>query len=302
MQLPFVDVIIPHLNDRDRLEICLELLHRQSYPSDSYHVTVVDNGSELPIDELVARFPLASAACEAQKGCGSARNRGVALTKGDILAFTDSDCRPDENWILNAVNRLIDGSGVDIVGGDIKVFAADEARPTDAELFDKVFGFEQRRYVTRKNFAAGANIVVPRRVFEQVGLFRDGMHPEDLEWGRRAVALGFRIGFAPDVLIRHPARRSWAELKRKADRTAWHARNHMSQQSLFRLRWLAYTAALASPPLVKAWQLLTTPEINGRRQRWRAIRALFRIRYYRVAVQLGYLVEPTPMAKARCES
>lgn len=294
MLLPFVDVIIPHLNDRHRLAICLECLSRQSYPSDRFRVTVVDNGSSRPIDDVLAPFPFATLAVETERGCGSARNRGVAMTSGDILAFTDSDCRPHEDWLLNGVRRLTDGSGIDIVGGAITVFCADENRPTDAELFDVVFGFEQKRYVTRKNFAAGANIMVPRAVFERIGPFRNGLLPEDLEWGRRAVAMGLRIGYAPDVLIYHPARRSWEDVRKKAERTTWHARNYLSERPLFRLKWAALTAAMATPPLLKTLHLMRTSDIRGMGRRLRAIRMLFRFRYYRVWVMLGYLFAPAP--------
>ncbi|MGE5546323.1 MAG: glycosyltransferase [Solirubrobacterales bacterium] len=293
MQLPFVDVIIPHLNDHERLGTCLHRLAAQSYPPDCYRVVVVDNGSDRPIDDLVGRFPRSSATFEAEKGCGTARNRGVAETSGDILAFTDSDCLPDADWILNAVARLTHDP-VDILAGHIKVFAADERHPTDAELYDKVFGFEPRRYAERKHFATGANIVVPRAVFQQVGPFRNGWLPEDLDWGRRAHAMGFRIGYAPDVLVRHPARRSWRELAGKTVRTAWHSRNYMASADLFHLRWAAYTLAMASPPLLKAVQIAMTPELHGLGQRLRVIKTLLRVRYYRVGVMAGYLFEPRP--------
>lgn len=295
MQLPFVDVIIPHLNDRDRLNTCLEHLAQQSYPADCFRVLVVDNGSERPIDDIVGGYPFARCTVETERGCGSARNRGVAETTGDILAFTDSDCRPDPDWLLNAVNRLVPESDADIVAGEIKVFAADESRPTDVELFDKVFGFETKRYAERKHFATGANIVVLRKVFDKIGPFRNGSLPEDLEWGRRAHGMGLRIRHAPDVIIRHPARRTWAELKRKIDRTAWHSRNYMSEQSWFRVRWAIYTLAMASPPAWKVVQTLTSPELETGEQRWRTIRTLVRIRAYRVGVMAGYLFEPAPL-------
>lgn len=294
MQLPFVDVVIPHLNDRDRLKTCLEHLARQSYPADCFRVLVVDNGSDCPVDDIVAEFPFAAATTETERGCGSARNRGVAETQGDILAFTDSDCRPDPDWLLNAVNRL-NGGAVDIVAGEITVFAADESRPTDVELFDKVFGFETKRYVERKHFATGANIVVPRQVFEKIGPFRNGWLPEDLEWGRRAHAMGLRIRHAPEVIICHPARRTWTELKRKIDRTSWHARNYMSEQSWFRMRWAIYTLAMASPPAWKVVQIMTSPVLTTADQRRRTIRTLLRIRAYRVGVMAGYVFEPAPM-------
>jgi GT2 family glycosyltransferase len=300
MQFPTVDVIVPHLNDHDRLALCLEQLERQSYPADRCRVLVVDNGSEHPIDEVVARFPRASAAFEAERGCGSARNRGVMLTEGEVLAFTDSDCRPDPDWILNAVRRLNTGEA-DLLGGRIKVFAADEASPTDVELFDMVFGFETERYIRFKHFAAGANIVVPRRVFLEIGPFRNGELPEDLEWGRRAHAKGFRLAWAPDAVVHHPARRSWEELRRKTDRTIYHARNYMREKDWFHLRWAAYTAGVALPPLYKAWLLLTSPELSRPEHRARAIATLFRIRTYRCRTMLGCLFDPSLVGRTRFE-
>lgn len=296
MQLPLVDVIIPHLNDHDRLAFCLEALRRQSYPADRFTVTVVDNGSDRPIAPVLARFPEMRGLVERQPGCGSARNRGVAATTGAVLAFTDSDCRPEPGWLLHGVMMLTPGGGIDIVGGDVQVFAADEANPTDAELYDKVFGFECARYVRHKHFACGANIVVPRRVFEAVGPFRDGRQPEDLEWGRRATRLGYRIAYGAEARVRHPARHSFAELDKKIERTVWHARNLMAESEHFRLKWAAYTLAMASPPVVKAALVLLSPALNGPDQRRRALAALLRMRYGRAALMARYLFSPLPSA------
>jgi glycosyltransferase involved in cell wall biosynthesis len=298
MLLPFVDVVIPHLNDHDRLEVCLDLLHRQTYPRDRYRMVVVDNGSDKPLDEIVAKFPLVSVVYERERGCGSARNCGVRLTQGDILAFTDSDCRPNPDWIVNGVRCLMDGQA-DIVGGEIKVFCADDQHPTAVELFDKTFGFEQRRYVRHKHFSAGANIFVPRRVFEAIGPFRNVTQPEDVEWGRRAHAMGLRLVFGPDVLIHHPARRTWAELQSKAYRTVWHSRNYMAEHKWFRLRWLFYACGVSLPPLLMTWKLLTSPELRGVHHRWLAVATLFRQRYYRAGLMFMYLFAPVSGGKGK---
>lgn len=224
-----------------------------------------------------------------ERGCGTARNRGIIEARGNVFAFTDSDCRPDPEWIERGVKKLLE-SRADIVGGEIKVFAADEANPTDVELFDKVFGFEQARYIRWKHFAAGANIFTTRPAFERIGPFRNGEQPEDLEWGRRAAKLGCKLAFAPDAIIRHPARRTWYELRTKVDRTIFHARNYARARGFFLPRWLFLTAALATPPLVKLWILATTRELAGPRQRLRAARCLLRVRFYRVAQMAGLLV------------
>lgn len=294
MPLPFVDVIIPHLNDHDRLGQCLELLKRQTYPADSFQITVVDNGSERPIDAVLARFPGVHGLVATERGCGSARNWGVAGTRGDILAFTDSDCQPSADWLLNGVRLLSPGSGIDIVGGQIEVFPVDAANPTDAELYEMVFGFECRRYVERKHFACGANILVSRRAFEAIGPFRDANQPEDLEWGRRATGLGYRIAFGADARIRHPARHTMAELRKKIERTVWHARNHMAEADWFRLKWVLYALAMASPPLWKVIMILISPKLANWSQRLRAFKTLIHIRYFRVATMARYAVLPAP--------
>lgn len=298
MQHPFVDVVIPHLNDHQRLAQCLELLRGQSYPAERFAVTVVDNGSDRPVEAALAAFPGAQLLHEKQRGCGSARNRGVAETTGDILAFTDSDCRPHTDWLLNGVLMLTTQKKIDIVGGEVEVFAADPADPTDAELFELVFGFECKRYVTRKHFAAGANIMVPRRVFAAVGPFRDGRLPEDLEWGRRATRLGYHIGYGAEVVIRHPARHSFADLEKKAERTVWHSRNLMAEGDNFRLKWIVYTLAMASPPLWKAVLVLKSPALHGWSQRLRALAATVRLRYFRARVMARYLFAPSPAKTA----
>lgn len=296
MQHPFVDVVIPHLNDHDRLARCLDLLRRQTYPAERFQVTVVDNGSDQPIEPLVGRYPGMRTLSESVRGCGSARNRGVMETSGDILAFTDSDCRPHRDWLLNGVLMLTTKKGIDIVGGEVEVFAADPNAPTDAELFELVFGFECKRYVLRKHFAAGANIMVPRRVFAAVGPFRDGRLPEDLEWGRRATRLGYHIGYGANVIIHHPARHSFTDLEKKAERTVWHSRNHMAEGEWFRLKWTVYTLAMASPPLVKAIQIMRHPALKSMGQRWRALAATIRLRYFRAAIMARYLFAQTPRA------
>jgi GT2 family glycosyltransferase len=290
--LPFATVVVPHLNDHERLAHCLRHLHEQTYPQHRYEIIVVDNGSDRPIDDVVARFPRARALVELEKGCGTARNRGVREARGTVFAFTDSDCRPDPDWLENGVRSLIE-TGAEIAGGEIKVFAADENRPTDAELFDKVFGFEQKRYVTFKRFAAGANIFTTRDAFERIGPFLNGRHPEDLEWGNRAVSIGCRIAYAPLAIIRHPARRTWTDIRAKVDRTIFHSKNHQLERGSFQLRWLILTAAVASPPLVKLLILAKTPELKGITQRLRAALMLFRVRAYRVARMMESLSEPS---------
>ncbi len=293
MPRPFVSVIVPHLNDHLRLPLCLERLEAQTYPPDRFEVVVVDNGSAQPIDGIVAGFPHARAALQPDKGCGLARNAGMAASQGEIALFTDSDCRPESRWIEHMVAAL--EAGADLAGGEIRVFPKDCSAPNDAELFDMVFGFEQKRYVRNMGFPAGASIGVWRTVYDQVGAFLAGNLPEDKEWGRRAVAMGFRLAYVPEAVVWHPARQSWRELTAKMDRQIFHQWNHLKTQPGHRLRWLALILALSVPPVDKAWVLATTSRIHGAGQRWRALRVTLRLRVYRVHRMLQGLADENKM-------
>lgn len=54
--MPPVSVIVPVLNDNERLHACLQALEAQTYPKELYEVVVVDNGSEDDVAAGAGRF------------------------------------------------------------------------------------------------------------------------------------------------------------------------------------------------------------------------------------------------------
>src|SRR5688572_18224951 len=94
-ETPQVSVIVPHYGDLANLDRCLSALVRQTYPRERFEIVVADNGS--PQGEAAVLQAIAGRArltIVAEKGAGPARNGGVAVSQGRILAFTDADCRP----------------------------------------------------------------------------------------------------------------------------------------------------------------------------------------------------------------
>ncbi len=219
--IPFVSVIIPVYNDAIRLEKCLKALEAQRYASDRYEVVVVDNGSSEPMQPTISKFKHAVAAYEAQPGSYAARNKGIELAKADVLAFTDGDCIPHEDWLANGVQTLAQNAGCGLVGGRIDIFFADEKRPTAVELFDALWGFPQEEYISIDQYAVTANLITRRDVFEKVGLFNSRLKSGgDREWGERVVAAGYKVVYGDDVCVGHPARRTLSELARKIVRVS----------------------------------------------------------------------------------
>src|SRR6185437_2952119 len=203
-----VSVIVPHYRDLARLDVCLSLLERQSFPRDAFEIIVADNGTP-EIDALRAIVrDRARLVVVPERGAGPARNGGVAAANGRLLAFTDSDCQPEADWLMAGVRAL---ARYDFVGGCVKVLVEDAEHVTATEAFERVFAFDFKTYIERKGFTGSGNLFCPRDVFRRVGGFKTGVS-EDVEWSYRARAAGFRLGYEPNAVVGHPGRRTWAEL------------------------------------------------------------------------------------------
>ena len=87
---PFVSVIVPVFNEPCRLGACLAALEAQSYAPSRYEVIVVDNGSDPPVGSLSDNFPHSALLQEPTPGSYNARNAGIGLAKGEILALLES--------------------------------------------------------------------------------------------------------------------------------------------------------------------------------------------------------------------
>ena len=209
---PSVTVIIPVYDDAARLRTCLEALQAQTYPAARFDVVVVDNGS--PQDQSVAlpddpRFTLVS---QPVPGSYAARNRGLEVATGEVLAFTDADCVPDPAWLEQAVAALTAPPRADLVGGAMELFYEGEGPSSAAELYEFRHGFTQG-LVNNQPFAVTANMLTWRAVFDRVGPFDERFKSTgDADFGRRVAASGGELRYAPAAVVRHPARATTQEL------------------------------------------------------------------------------------------
>lgn len=219
LEEPFVSVVVPVRNDAARLGRCLEALSRQDYPQAMYEVIVVDNGSTDAPAEVVARFPRARLLSEPRPAADRARNVGIRDARGSVLAFTDSDCLPQADWLRRGVAAMAREPPPGLVAGRIEVTARDEANPSLAELHDLALAFLQERCVRRSHYGATANVFTRREVFEAVGLLRED-YGGDAEWGVRVYRSGRPVVYADDVRVSHPARETVAALVTRTRRGA----------------------------------------------------------------------------------
>lgn len=216
---PFISVIIPTYHDWARLKLCIDALKAQTYPAELFEVIIVNNDPDdiAPELNLPQNFQLIS---EAQPGSYAARNAALAIAKGEIYAFTDSDCQPQNNWLENAVNLFELQPHVARIGGKISLIMRSQ-KPTLAEIYEKAYAFRQQDFVRDKGMAATGNMIAKKVVFDSVGGFNDQlMSGGDAEWGIRAQAKGFQIVYSDECVVWHPTRSQLKEIVQKTKREA----------------------------------------------------------------------------------
>ena len=258
---PLVSVIIPVYQSWEKLDVCLQALSTQTYPSERIEIIVVNNEpKDKPRHSI--QLPNLHLLHEPKAGSYAARNTGVRFAQGDVLAFCDADCIPVPDWIEQGASYLQSWPQVSRLAGRVKLNLSNGQR-CYAELYDKVFAFRQDEYA-RRGTSATANMFSYRKVFETIGHFREDLFSGgDLEWGRRAQAAGWRIRYAPQVVVGHPARRTVDELAGKARRVcSGYIELHKAH---FRNRpWTATYHALCmlKPPLKAGGMILGQTDLS----------------------------------------
>jgi GT2 family glycosyltransferase len=160
---------------------------------------VIDNASRDRTAE-VAQARGATVVSEPQPGRARARNRGVAATDADLLAFTDADCRPRPEWLEHLVACL--ERGEPLVAG--RVVVTTSAAPNAIERFEALWRF---RDDPQRGWAPTANLGMRREAFDAIDGFDASYRHigEDVDLCLRAGAAGFALTRCSEAIVEHAA-------------------------------------------------------------------------------------------------
>jgi glycosyltransferase involved in cell wall biosynthesis len=198
---PKVSVIVCSYNGGKTLDRCLQSLKEVDYPD--YEVILVDDGSKDDTQEIAARHPWIVSVRQENKGLSFARNVGAYAAKGEIIAYTDSDCMADPDWLYFLVGTLISGDYAGVGGPNISppaenwiqaCVAAAPGGPSHVLLSDVV-----------AEHIPGCNMAFYKWAFDKVG----GFDPEyrkagdDVDFCWRLQQEGQVIAFSPAAIVWH---------------------------------------------------------------------------------------------------
>lgn len=216
---PQVSVVVPIYNGRADIPELINCLLAQTYPKHRVEYLLVDNNSSDGTFELLKlkreNCPIKIRVLSENKIQSSyaARNTGIREAVGEIIAFTDADCRPQPQW-LDALIQPFVNQNVVIVAGEITALPGDRLLEKYA---DRQETLSQKHTLANKFCAYGqtANLAIRRLALEKAGLFRPYLTTggdADICWRILQLEIG-SLEFAPLAIVQHRHRTTLKELK-----------------------------------------------------------------------------------------
>ena len=205
---PSVSVVIPAHGRIAKLQRCLEALAVQTLARDAFEVIVCDDGSPEPIaptlDQFRDRLTL-TVLRQKRRGPAAARNEGARHANGTLLAFTDDDCVPEDDW-LEQLAANIDRYPGHLIGGSIVNLLPDDRYATATQLITScVYDYYARHPGSRRLYVT-ANLAIPTARFWLLNGFSEQYQRaagEDYDFCARWTEAGFPNHYAPEATVGH---------------------------------------------------------------------------------------------------
>lgn len=196
-----VSVVVATYNGARTLNACLNSLMRLNYQD--CEVILVDDGSTDATPEIAKKFPEIRYIRQDNLGLSAARNAGIAAATGEIVAFTDDDCRADEDWLYYLVGDLLRSDFVGIGGHNL--LPPEDSCVAAAVLISP--GGPAHVLLTDREaeHIPGCNMAFYKWALVQIGMFdpifRKAGDDVDICWRLQDGRL--KIGFCPAAFVWH---------------------------------------------------------------------------------------------------
>lgn len=207
-------VIIPAYNAEATLPALLDSLSSQSYKD--FEVVVIDDFSRDRTPQIARTYKCKFITLSENHGPAFCRNIGAQNAQGEILVFTDSDCRVDHNWLKNIDQIFLKDDTEAIMGKLVlmpSTFLGDSISaigfPAGGAIgFDRIWKVDPNGFT---DSLSSCNCAIRRNVFNKIGGF-DETFPfpggEDSFLAYNLRKLNYKIKYCSNVIVYHDARDS----------------------------------------------------------------------------------------------
>lgn len=265
-----IAVIIAAKDASRTIRKCLDSIFDMDYSD--YEVIVADDGSEdgtlAALEGYKDRVTII-----ALKGIGpsAARNLAAKRTEAPYIAFTDSDCIVDKNWLGELIKGLESDPAAVSCGGIQRL-------PSDASAFErKVFLFMKKtgfisdymKWTKGDNLIEvkhnpSCNVIYKRDIFLKEGGFLESLWPgEDVEFDHRMNIKGYRLILNPRSIVYHYRQKSLKAFLKMMYRYGSVQGILAKKYGIFRTLHLLPVASLVSASLIIAFIALNPAAGSG---------------------------------------
>jgi mycofactocin system glycosyltransferase len=211
---PFVSIVVAVCNRAGEIGSCIESLLSLNYPRLKYEIIVVDDASEDGTFTVASQYDVKVIRQEQNLGQSAARNVGVTEARGEIVAFIDSDCIAESEWLRELVPFFQDSRNA-LVGGYVASYFRDsvldryEAAKSPLNMGEDMLtgcGEESDFYVPT------CNMLVRRDAYLQTGGLNENLRVgEDVDFCWKLKENGYRLVYLPKGRVRHKHRNRFAQ-------------------------------------------------------------------------------------------
>jgi mycofactocin system glycosyltransferase len=218
---PSVSVVVAVYNRACEIGPCVESLLSLKYPRSKCEIIVVDDASEDGTGSVASQYDVKLIKLDRNRGQSAARNVGVTEARGEIVAFIDSDCIAEPEW-LRELTPYFQDSRTALVGGYVDSYFRDSILDRYEEVKSPLnMGEETLIGMGEESdfYVPACNMLVRKEAFLRVGGLNEEMRVgEDVDFCWRLKERGFRLIYVPEGTVRHKHRnRFGAAFKRRFD-------------------------------------------------------------------------------------
>lgn len=217
-----VTVIIPTLNSEKYIHRVLHAIYENATYIPS-QVIIVDGCSKDSTIEKAKRYPV-EIFPNPKIHAAAARNIGIKFAREDIIAFTDSDCVPDKNWLKNIFECFKNNPELIGVGGKMLPFEPkNNIEVFSAKVFlEEIMKFPDKQFKPYRKFLSGsfitANCAYRRKALIDIGgfneFFKNNGEDIDLFWRMIDKFPGLLL-YEPSIIVYHSFPDTYLKLARK---------------------------------------------------------------------------------------
>jgi glycosyltransferase involved in cell wall biosynthesis len=210
-----VSVLLSTCNRCDKLRLFLNAMKTIGAAGLSEtEVLVIDNNSTDATKQVVTEYtslvnPIVRYMSENKPGKSRALNAAIREAKGEIIAFTDDDCIPAQDWIDNILREFDSDPELSVLGGRVELYDKRDL-PVATLLSKRRTVVKSAREVCSDPALIGANMTFRKSVLSVTRGFDPLLGPgvkckafEDLDLVYRSLKERFKIVYSPDVIVFH---------------------------------------------------------------------------------------------------